>query len=106
MINNHVAGYPQLKIALESAEKIVYLMGAGASMALGEHRNSWGAWLNAGREMLIPEEQTAFDELLGDWSTDALISAASYALKMLKANGHYEQFMKKRSERSVLRNKH
>ena len=95
MINNHVAGYPQLKIALESAEKIVYLMGAGASMALGEHRNSWGAWLNAGREMLIPEQQTAFDELLGDWSTDALISAASYVLKMLKANGHYEQFMNK-----------
>ena len=93
MINNHVTDYPQLKTALGSGEKIVYLCGAGASMALGAHRNSWGAWLNAGREMLAPEQQAAFDELLGDWSSDELIRAASYVLARLKESGRYEQFM-------------
>lgn len=93
MINNHLANYPQLTAALELGEKIVYLCGAGASMALGDHQNSWSAWLNVGRMMLDPEQQAVFDELLGDRSPDALISAATYVLAQLKKCGQYESFM-------------
>lgn len=93
MINNHLTNYPQLTTVLESGEKIVYLCGAGASMALGNHRNSWGAWLNVGREMLASERKVVFDKLLGNRSPDALINTASYVLAQLKGSGQYESFM-------------
>lgn len=52
----NISEYPQLLNAIRSAEKIVYLCGAGASMSLGSHRLSWTNWIVEGRKYLtIPE---------------------------------------------------
>lgn len=52
----NISEYPQLLNAIHSAEKIVYLCGAGASMSLGSHRLSWTNWIAEGRKYLtIPE---------------------------------------------------
>jgi hypothetical protein len=90
---NHIAQYPQLQEVLESNEKLVYLCGAGASMALGGHRNSWERWLLEGRPYLSPTEQAAFDRTMGSRSADELVQAASYLLDTLKANQSYRVFM-------------
>ena len=53
----NISEYPQLLNAIHSAEKIVYLCGAGASMSLGSHRLSWTNWIAEGRKYLtIPEQ--------------------------------------------------
>lgn len=63
---------PQLLNAIHSAEKIVYLCGAGASMSLGSHRLSWTNWIAEGRKYLtIPEQNelntiAAFIEAFSD----------------------------------------
>lgn len=93
MAHRHIPDYPALQQVLESCEKIVYLCGAGASMSLGRHRNSWGVWLRTGRSRLLPAQQADFDALAGSSSTDELIAAASYLLGHLKANGAYVDFM-------------
>lgn len=93
MAHRHVSDYPALQQVLESCEKIVYLCGAGASMSLGRHRNSWGAWLHTGRNRLLPAQQADFDALAGSSSTHELIAAASYLLEHLKATGAYVDFM-------------
>ena len=53
----HIQDYPQLLQVLEGNQKIVYLCGAGASMALGKHRASWGAWLQNGKHYLTDAEK-------------------------------------------------
>lgn len=93
MAHRHISDYPALRQVLESCEKIVYLCGAGASMSLGRHRNSWGTWLQIGRDRLLPAQQAEFDTLVGSSSTNELIAAASHLLKHLKADGTYEDFM-------------
>lgn len=93
MAHRHVSDYPVLQQVLKSYEKIVYLCGAGASMSLGQHRNSWGVWLRTGRNRLLPAQQVDFDALAGSSSTHELIAAASYLLRHLKAAGAYVDFM-------------
>lgn len=93
MAHRHVSDYPALQRVLESQEKIVYLCGAGASMSLGRHRNSWGTWLDTGKSRLLPAERAEFDALAGSCSTHELISAATYLLERLKASGTYVDFM-------------
>lgn len=93
MTHRHMSDYPALQQVLESCEKIVYLCGAGASMSLGRHRNSWGVWLHTGRNRLLPAQQADFDAMAGSSSTDELIAAASYLLGHLKASGAYVDFM-------------
>lgn len=93
MAHRHISDYPALQQVLESCEKIVYLCGAGASMSLGRHRNSWGVWLRTGRNRLLPAQQADFDALAGSSSTHELIAAASYLLEHLKAGGAYVDFM-------------
>lgn len=93
MEERHISDYPALQRVLESQEKIVYLCGAGVSMSLGRHENSWGTWLNIGKSCLLSGEQAEFDAIAGSYSTRELISAATYLLERLKAYGTYEDFM-------------
>ena len=93
MAHRSISDYPALQRVLESQEKIVYLCGAGASMSLGRHRNSWGTWLDTGKSRLLPAERAEFDALAGSCSTHELISAATYLLEHLKASGTYVDFM-------------
>lgn len=95
MAIRYVADYPALQKVLESNERMVYLCGAGASMALGDHQNSWGAWLYTGRDLLLPAQQKAFDALAGSSFSHELITAASYLLDNLKMAGCYTDFMDK-----------
>lgn len=93
MASRHISDYPPLQKVLEAGEKIVYLCGAGASMSLGEHQNSWSTWLYAGRSRLLPAQQAAFDALAGSSASHELIAAASYLLDSLKADDGYTGFM-------------
>ena len=85
--------YPNLQQILRYQKKIVYLCGAGASMTLGAHQNSWQAWLLAGRGRLAPKPQKGFDARVGTSSTHELIEAASFLLNELKKDGSYLAFM-------------
>ena len=71
----NIADYPQLIRILEGNQKIVYLCGAGASMALGNHRTSWGLWLQNGKSYLSDIEKTEFDKIIGSWTADSMIDA-------------------------------
>ena len=46
-MNINLTEYPQLQSALKQKKNIVYLCGAGLSMALGSHRHSWYNWITA-----------------------------------------------------------
>ena len=85
--------YPNLQQILKYQKKLVYLCGAGVSMTLGAHQNSWQAWLLAGRDRLAPELQKDFDVRVGTSSTHELIEAASFLLNELKKDGSYSAFM-------------
>ena len=58
----NITDYPQLLQILEGDQKIVYLCGAGVSMALGNHRTGWGAWLQNGTSYLSDAEKTEFQK--------------------------------------------
>lgn len=61
----NISEYPQLLNAIHSAEKIVYLCGAGASMSLGSHRLSWTNWIAEGRKYLTIPEQNELNLKIG-----------------------------------------
>lgn len=88
-----IADYPELMRACEGRPEIVYLCGAGASMALGNHVLSWPRWILAGKAFLSAEEQDELDRAMGAWSTSELINAAGYLLKTLKGKNQYRPFM-------------
>ena len=88
-----IADYPELMRACEGRNEIVYLCGAGASMALGNHVLSWPRWILAGKAFLSAEEQDELDRAMGAWSTSELINAAGYLLKTLKGKNQYRPFM-------------
>lgn len=89
----NIADYPQLIRILEGDQKIVYLCGAGASMALGNHRTSWGLWLQNGKSYLSDIEKTEFDKIIGSWTADSMIDTAGYLLSVLKRQGTYHAYM-------------
>ena len=88
-----VTNYPKLLSVLRQNQSIVYLCGAGLSMSLGGHRNSWGAWLGAGADFLDADKADALRALLSSSDADALVSAAGYLLSALRENGRYHDFM-------------
>ena len=45
--------YTELQDVLKSGRKIVYLFGAGFSIALGNHRQTWQKWIE-GHNLQIP----------------------------------------------------
>lgn len=85
--------YPQLLNAIHSAEKIVYLCGAGASMSIGSHRLSWTNWIAEGRKYLTIPEQNELNLKIGSWTAEELIDAATFLLGKLKSSGAYQTFM-------------
>lgn len=89
-----ITDYPELLQVLQSDEKIVYLCGAGVSMALGKHSTSWGAWLQNGKNYLTDLQKTEFDKRIGAKTADSMIDAAGYLLDALKAQGDYHTFMR------------
>ena len=93
MANTHITDYPLLQHTLENSGKIVYLCGAGASMTLGTHQNSWSAWLWSGRNRLSPKLQNVFDSKTGASSAHELIETATFLLNELKRGGKYSAFM-------------
>lgn len=90
----NITDYPQLLQVLEENQKIVYLCGAGVSMALGEHRTSWGTWLQNGKRYLNNAEKAAFDRIIGSWTADSMIDAAGFLLDALKRQGTYHDYMR------------
>lgn len=90
----NITDYPQLLQILEENQKIVYLCGAGVSMALGAHRTSWGAWLQNGKRYLNDAEKAEFDRIIGSWTADSMIDAAGFLLDALKHQGTYHDFMR------------
>ena len=44
-------------------------------MALGNHRTSWGLWLQNGKSYLSDIEKTEFDKIIGSWTADSMIDA-------------------------------
>lgn len=93
MAASYVANYPHLLRTLATAQKIVYLCGAGASMSLANHRLSWPNWILAGKNFLDVTDQLELDRRIGTWTTDELIDAVTFLLKRLKAVGSYHTFM-------------
>lgn len=93
MSASDVTSYPQLIKALSIEQKIVYLCGAGASMSLAEHRMSWPNWIIKGKDYLSQQEQDDLDKIIGSWSAEELIKAATFLLDKLKASGSYDTFM-------------
>lgn len=66
----NISEYPQLLNAIHSAEKIVYLCGAGASMSIGSHRLSWTNWIAEGRKYLTIPEQNELNLKIGSWTAE------------------------------------
>ena len=95
MSSANVNNYPRLQKALKSNRKIVYLLGAGASMSLGNHTLSWPKWILCGRDFLSDEDSLELERRVGDWSADELIDAVTFLLERLKAAGTYEKYMEK-----------
>jgi len=60
----NLTAYPQLKSALKQNKNIIYLCGAGLSMALGGHRYSWYNWIASGSEYLSADESEELQILL------------------------------------------
>lgn len=89
----NISEYPQLLNAIHSAEKIVYLCGAGASMSIGSHRLSWTNWIAEGRKYLTIPEQNELNLKIGSWTAEELIDAATFLLGKLKSSGAYQTFM-------------
>lgn len=85
--------YPELIDVLKQNQKIVFLGGAGLSMALGEHKQSWPHWISGGRGYLAASEQEELDALLTGTNADDLILAAEYLLEGLQRSGKYHDFM-------------
>lgn len=89
----NLVAYPQLQSVLKQNKNIVYLCGAGLSMALGEHKYSWYNWIDAGRKYLSTEESEGLHTLLNSKEENALIRAAGYVLSKTKVNGTYNDYM-------------
>lgn len=89
----NLTAYPQLQSALKQNKNIVYLCGAGLSMALGGHRYSWYNWIAASSEYLSADESEELQILLNSKEENALINAAGYVIDKTKENGTYNDYM-------------
>lgn len=89
----NLTAYPQLQSALKQNKNIVYLCGAGLSMALGGHRYSWYNWIAAASEYLSADESEELKILLNSKEENALINAAGYVIDKTKENGTYNDYM-------------
>lgn len=92
-MNINLTAYPQLQSALKQNKNIVYLCGAGLSMALGGHRYSWYNWIAAASEYLSADESEELQILLSSKDENALINAAGYVIDKTKENGTYNDYM-------------
>lgn len=92
-MNNNLSYCPQLQSALKQNRNIVYLCGAGLSMALGGHRYNWYNWIATAREYLPVSDAEELQILLDSKEEKALINAAGYVIDKTKKNGTYEDYM-------------
>lgn len=88
-----ISNYPKLQNILKSDEKIVYLCGAGVSIAFDNRSKNWWNWLQSGRGFLSESDRLFFDELIDKGDTIALTEAAEFLLYTLKTSGKYKIFM-------------
>lgn len=92
-MNINLTAYPQLQSALKQNKNIVYLCGAGLSMALGGHRYSWYNWIAAASEHLPTADKEELQVLFDSKEENALITAAGYVIEKTKQNGTYSDYM-------------
>lgn len=94
----HISEYPSLMEVLRNNKKIIYIYGAGMSMALGEHRLTWSQWLLSSESYFNEEQAATLHEKMSASDPDSLMQAAGYVLSTLKENGHYHDYMKESFE--------
>lgn len=78
---------------LQSAERLVYLCGAGFSMAIGEHSSSWSNWIKTGVSYLDASIRDDIDHDLSHGASGDMIKAAGKMLRGLKNTKQYDDFM-------------
>lgn len=89
-MNINLSDYPQLQSVLKQNKTIVYLCGAGLSMALGSHKYNWDCWIVAASKYMPAADSEHLEELLNE---NVLIAAAGYAIKKTKESGTYDDYM-------------
>lgn len=89
----NLSTYPQLQSVLRQDKPIVYLCGAGLSMALGGHEYGWENWIAAARGYMSAAESSELKSLLNLPAENALIKAAGYALQKTKQHETYHDYM-------------
>lgn len=82
-----------LELLKSRQEQIVFLFGAGLSLALGDKAKTWPGWLKEGRNYLSPTDVYVFDAAFDDSSAKGLINSAGTLFMLLKGNGSYPSFM-------------
>lgn len=78
---------------LQSADRLVYLCGAGFSMAIGEHSSSWGNWIRTGASYLEASVRDDIENDLSAGTSSDMIRAAGTMLDGLRNIKKYEDFM-------------
>lgn len=78
---------------LKSHKRIIFLFGAGMSLALGNKARTWGGWLKEGRNYLSDSDISVFDAKFDEFSVKGLIQSARELFRLLKLNGNYDAFM-------------
>ena len=89
----NISNYLDLLNVLKLDEKIVYLCGAGLSIAFDKRSNSWISWLNSGKKYLNEEECAVFEQLISNNDATALTETAEFLLQTLEKQGSYKEFM-------------
>lgn len=89
----YVSNYPELQKVLKADDKIVYLCGAGLSIAFDKRSKNWGSWLDSGKKYLNETDCAFFEKLICKNDASALTETAEFLLKTLKEQGFYNDFM-------------
>lgn len=87
--------HPALMDVLRHSDKVVYVFGAGMSIALDRNSPSWERWLDSGAALLRLSDQQVYRDTLHRTVKDPLVAAAQVLLDMLKREGLYGDFMRR-----------
>lgn len=82
-----------MEVLCAADQRIVYLCGAGTSIALSGKRLSWPDWIRVGKKYLLQEEQTELERRIGNCTASELSDAAGFLFAALKRTGNYRNFM-------------